>query len=187
MLVKWYSGIIADKISKQYSHRLAEELEKYKSELDKRKYVSNKRFEIELAIYRDLVSAVINMTETTYALFPSFDSVPSDPYEQAKMWIDRYKNAIRKYNEASEIIFKNAPFMNKSIHKKCLDLRNNCRKQILSAKTFRIDVDASKNRERMPEQYNYCWLVSEDVIVKQRDKFIEALRLYLNSLEKIAE
>lgn len=186
-LVKWYSGILADKLSKQYAHRLSAELEKYKAELDKRKYVSNKRFEVELAIYQELVKAVIDMTETTYLLFPPFDYLPPDPQEEQKVWIGRYKKAIRKYNQASELIFKNAPFMNKTIHKKCLDLRNNCREQILYAKTFRIDVDSDNNRKSMPEKYEACWTMSEDVIVKKRDAFINILRQYLKSLEKMID
>ena len=186
-LVKWYSDIVADKLSQKYAKQLSVELEKYKAELDKRKYVSNKRFEMELVIYQNLIKAVIDMTEATYLLFPPFDYLPPDPQEEQKVWIGRYKNAIRKYNLASELIFKNAPFMNEMIYKKCLDLRKNCQEQILYAKTFRIDVDYKKNREHMSEKYAACWTVSEDVIVKKRDEFIDSLRNYLMSLEKIID
>ncbi len=184
-IVKWCSEVMADKLSQKYAKQLSEELEKYKAKLDKRKYISNKKFEVELSIYRDLVKAIVDMTEAAYLLFPALDYLPPNKDEERKVLIDRYNRSIDKYNSASEILFKNAPFINESIYQKCLELRNDCREHIHYANIFRIVPDADKNRSQMSEKYHECWRVSDEVIVEKRTQFITELRKYLDSLEVI--
>lgn len=184
-VVKWCSNIIADKLSQKYAKQLSEELEKYKAELDKRKYISNKKFEVELSIYRDLVKTIVDMTETAYLLFPSLDYLPPNKEEAKKILISRYERSIDKYNHASEILFKNAPFINESIYQKCLELHNDCREHIHYANLFRIASDADENCKQMSGKYRECWRVSDEVIVKKRTQLITELRKYLESLEVI--
>lgn len=69
-VVKWCGDILADKLSQKYAHQLEGELEKYRVLLDKKKYIGNKRFDLEFSIYRELSGAIIDMTEAIYFCFP---------------------------------------------------------------------------------------------------------------------
>lgn len=183
-LVKWYSGILADKLSKQYAHRLSEELEKYKAELGKKVYIGNQRFDLAFSIYRELASALVNMTETSYFLFPPGDYLPEDKEEMRKMIIRRYEDAVKAYENASKIIIKNAAFIDRPLYEQCVQIRSVCADQLTSAKIFRIDDDSNKNRQAMYQDFRNTWKQSENIL-KLRDSFMEALRMYLQSLEEI--
>lgn len=81
-LVKWYSNIIADKLSKQYAHSLSEEMEKYKMNINKSLYVRQKHFDLELSMYRTLMNGLIEMTESAYLLFPCYNELPEELVQQ---------------------------------------------------------------------------------------------------------
>ena len=61
--VKFCSGIIADRLSKNYQMHLNAEIERIKTELSKKEYVSKTRFDTEFSIYRDLSTAFFKMVK----------------------------------------------------------------------------------------------------------------------------
>lgn len=57
-VTKWSSGIIADRLSKSYQLQLDKELEKYKHNLENRRYVTQTQYDIEFSVYRDLTKSL---------------------------------------------------------------------------------------------------------------------------------
>ena len=53
-VIKFSSNIIADKLSKKYELKLNKELEKYKSNLDSKIYITKAKFDKEFELYQQL-------------------------------------------------------------------------------------------------------------------------------------
>ena len=182
-ITKWYGNVIADKLSQKYAHQLSEELEKYKTILNRRLYINQKHFDLELSIYKDLMGGVIEMTESSYLLFPRMDMLPADKDAEIKVWKSRYEKATEQFNITSEVIFKNAPFIDKEIYNAILELRNKCRGQIISFQNFRIEQN---NYGHLDKENENVWEVSTE-IVEDRNKLIECIRAYLRKQELLLE
>lgn len=178
-ITKWYGNVIADKLSQKYAHQLSEELEKYKTILNRKLYVNQKHFDLELSIYKDLMGGVIEMTESSYLLFPRMDMLPADKDTEIKIWKSRYEKATEQFNITSEVIFKNAPFIDKEVYNAILELRNKCRGQIISFQNYRIEQN---NYGHLGKDHNEVWETSTE-IVERRNKLIEDIRTYLSKKE----
>ena len=53
-VIKFSSDIIAKRLEEKYTLKLNKELEKYKSNLDNKIYITKTKFDAEFSIYRDL-------------------------------------------------------------------------------------------------------------------------------------
>lgn len=53
-VIKFSSNIIADKLSKKYEFKLNKELEKYKTHLDSKIYITKAKFDKEFELYQQL-------------------------------------------------------------------------------------------------------------------------------------
>ena len=53
-IIKFSSNIIADRLSKTYELKLNKELEKYKTRLDSKIYITKARFDKEFELYQQL-------------------------------------------------------------------------------------------------------------------------------------
>ena len=174
-IIEWLSN----RLSQVYAHQLSAELEKYKSELDKRLYVSQKHFDLELSIYKELMGGIIGMTSSSYQLFPPMDELPRDLIEEKKVWIERYNQAIIQFNATSEIIFQNAPFIDEKLYTFILDIRSKCLLQLIRFKNYRVEED---NYGHLGQETDEGIKVSVE-INKQRDQLITDIRKYLHELE----
>lgn len=67
-VVKFSANKIADRMNAKFEATLNKELEKYKTELSKKEYVSKTRFDAEFSIYRDLSKAFFNMARDINSL-----------------------------------------------------------------------------------------------------------------------
>ncbi len=178
-ITKWYGNVIADKLSQKYAHQLSEELEKYKTILNRKLYVNQKHFDLELSIYKDLMGGVIGMTESSYLLFPRMDMLPADKDTEIKIWKSRYEKATEQFNITSEVVFKNAPFIDKQIYNAILELRDRCYQQIINFQHYRI---AEHNYGHLGKDHNEVWETSTE-IVERRNKLIEDIQTYLSKKE----
>ena len=183
-IVQKVADHLSERLSQKYAHQLSEELEKYKSELNKRLYVSQRRFELELFICREFMSGLVEMTDSAYSLFPRMDELPADQEQQNNIFQSRGNKAAEDFNRASSVIFKNAPFVDRDIYEKVRKLRFMCLKQIQCFKSFKLDADADLNRKALPEEHRACFKRSS-LIMEQRDLLIEDIRNYLINLEDI--
>ena len=129
------------------------------------------------------MGGVIEMTESSYLLFPRMDMLPADKDAEIKIWKSRYEKATEQFNVTSEVIFKNAPFIDKKIYNAILELRNKCRGQIISFQNFRIEQN---NYGHLDKENDKVWGVSME-IVEDRNKLIECILAYLSKQELLLE
>lgn len=103
---------IADALAKKYEAKLAQELEKYKSDLSKKEYVSKTRFDTEFQIYRDLSIAFFDLVKEVNALIPYGMTLrPADKQEREKLENKQLQEASRIAHDAQDTLNKNAPFI----------------------------------------------------------------------------
>jgi hypothetical protein len=70
-IIKVASDIIADKLSQKYQLKPDKALEEHKSSLDRKKHISEARFDRDFAIYSSLCESFLTMVDATYFLFPN--------------------------------------------------------------------------------------------------------------------
>ena len=110
-IVKFCSGMIAERLSQKYEIKMNKELESYKSLLSKKNYISKTRFDMEFSIYGKLCEKFLLMTDKVYYLFPIFDQTPTDEQERKEMYENRYKEALLAIGDARDALGGNAPFI----------------------------------------------------------------------------
>lgn len=92
---------IADALAKKYEAKLAEELEKYKSELLKSEYVTKQFFDVQLEIYRNLNRKLFQAFVSVNQVAPMGKvRVSSDPDEQAERRKQQIETAYQNCVEA---------------------------------------------------------------------------------------
>ncbi|MBP5430547.1 MAG: hypothetical protein J6Y25_06735 [Elusimicrobiaceae bacterium] len=172
--------MLADRVAKQNEQTIAKEIAKYQSALDRQIYISQKHFDLKLSIYKDLIGVVMDMTQTTYMLFPPADELPADPNEEKKVWLQRYKDAVQRYNASADILYKNAPFIEEKIYNHVAKLRTKCSVQIHCFVSYRLETD---NYERLEKGlYNDVSKRTQEII-KMRDGLVKDIRDILNKLQ----
>lgn len=181
-IVKFASGIIADKLSQKYELKMNKEIELYKNKLDQKNYISKARFDKEFEIYQKLSEKVLDMTFSNYVLFPATDKVPPTEEERITFFNDRYTKAVQAYNEANRVIKASAPFISESMYNLFSELRDDCGKQIDDYTVFVLEPDYKENRAELREDYKACWERTKKILHK-RDEIIVELRRYLSTLE----
>lgn len=179
-IVRKWGDILADRMTKKYEQKLAEELEKYKATLERQIYISQRHFDLKLNIYRELMSGVMEMTQATYLLFPPADELPDDPNEEKQVWIQRYNDASCKYNAVADIIFKNAPFIETEIYNLVLDLRKECLTQLCCFTSYRIEQDYYGRMGK--EQYGEVSKRTKKLIC-MREQLVKDIRNILDKLQ----
>lgn len=110
--VKFSSNIIAERLSKKYELKMSEELERYKSNLDSKIYISKTKFDTEFNIYRELSKAFFNMVKDINIMIPNGSSTkPFDKDVREKQEKDSYSNAVSSVGIAQDILNGNAPLI----------------------------------------------------------------------------
>jgi uncharacterized membrane-anchored protein YhcB (DUF1043 family) len=130
-VVKFSSGIIAERLSKKYEIKLNKEFEKYKTTLENKNYISKAKFDTEFSIYRDLSIAYSEMTKHISILIPvGISSVPVE--ENAKKEYDKeiYKNALESLVKAQDILYGNIPFIPEEFAEGYTDILGLCNIQL---------------------------------------------------------
>ena len=93
-VVKFTSNIIADKISAKYENKLEQALEKYKTELSKKEYVSQVRFDAEFEIYRTLSKEFSTAVKNISLMIPDgMAYFPADEDKRKEYENNNYLNA----------------------------------------------------------------------------------------------
>lgn len=77
-IIKFSSNIIAERLSKNYELKLNKELEKYKSNLDSKIYITKAKFDKEFELYQQLSRSFFYMVEKVHALYPMNGQTFSD-------------------------------------------------------------------------------------------------------------
>ena len=181
-VVKFSANQIAERMSKKFEASLNKELEKYKTELSKKEYVSKTRFDAEFSIYRDLSKAFFNMVRAINSLVPAgYSERPANEDDYRKYQEECWHASSKTLNEAQETLVQNAPFISEDLYNDFLGLLTLTRLQI-GAYTKRYDVLYIATKEQKEsftaEDYKRAIEISE-----RFDSLNKKMRNYLASLD----
>lgn len=130
LVVKFASNIIAEQLSNKYELKMNMELEKYKSSLDNKIYMSKTKFDTEFKIYRELTKSFFETVKVISAMIPyGLSTVPAN--EDAKKEYEEkiYTDAKNAAIVAQDVLNSNAPFISKDFFDKYSDILELCRRQ----------------------------------------------------------
>lgn len=148
--IKLSANTITKRLEEKYTLKLNKELERYKSNLDNKIYISKAEFEI----YRELSKAFFEMVKDISILIPlGLTSVPADP--EKKYDEEIYKEAMESTVKAQDILNGNIPFISEEIYNAYDEILKLCRQQV-NAFERRWDLSyLSPNKEEFTtEEYN---------------------------------
>lgn len=131
LVVKTTGDRIAERLSKKYEAKLAQELERYKTQLSKKEYVSKTRFDTEFCTYREINKRFFSMVKDISILVPNgLTWVPADKEDQYKVFIEHYNSARKSTVDAQDYLYSVAAFIPENIFSEYQHLWNLCRRQI---------------------------------------------------------
>ena len=117
--------------TKKYEAKLAEELEKYKSELLKSEYVTKQFFDVQLEIYRNLNRKFFQAFVSVNQVAPMGKvRVSSDPDEQAERRKQQIETAYQNCVEAQFALKENSAFISPDIFLKFQDILQLLQEQV---------------------------------------------------------
>ena len=139
-VVKFSAGLIAERMNKKFESTLNKEIEKYKSELGRKEYISKARFDTEFGIYRELSKAFFDLVLDIDTLVPAgYNERPADKEAYEKFLEDAWHAATKSLQTAQETIVQNAPFIPEDMYNDYQELVRLSRLQI-GAYTKRFNV-----------------------------------------------
>lgn len=170
-VIKFSSNIIADKLSKKYELKLNKELEKYKSNLDSKIYITKAKFDKEFELYQQLSRNFFYMIEKLHTLYPivGIQSKEEDfPLISDNM---NYKEAQVAAIKAQETINSYAAFISKEFYENYNNILEECRGLIYIYST-----------EKKSDTESFAMM---EKIKKMFEQLNDELREYLSKLEVI--
>lgn len=130
-VVKFSANRIADMLFQKYEMKLQKELEKYKSGLDNKIYISKTKFDVEFNLYRQLSNAYFEMVRTITIMIPAgYATYPADPNERKEYETKLYETASKATFVAQDILNSNIPFIPEEIYEKYEEIRKLCCEQL---------------------------------------------------------
>ena len=180
--IKFFSDFIADKLSVKYENKLDKTLEKYKTELSKKEYVSKTRFDAEFSIYRDLSVSFCTMVKDISVMIPEgFNFQLAEPEGRKNYENECYKNANNSTVRAQDSLYASAAFIPEDFFIGYEEILSLCKQQ-LNVFAFRYNVSSfeTKNKKRELKQEDYK---RTEEINKKWISHNEKIRDYLTSLD----
>ena len=129
--IKFSANIITQRLTEKYELKLQKDLEKYKSGLDNKIYISKTKYDAEFDLYRQLSKAFFEMVKAITTMIPSgIAKRPVDPEERKKYEDELYKDARKATVNAQDILNSNIPFISDEIYQKYMYILDLCYEQI---------------------------------------------------------
>lgn len=173
-------NLIVDRLSKSYEAKLAQELEKCKSELSKKEYVSKTRFDAEFEIYRELSRAFFDLVKDINGLIPSgLHYKPAKKEDEERLTNEILQKSVEASNQAQDALNKNAPFIPAEFFNEFDNILRLCFMQIdvIHEKYNVGNLDSQKGIPQ-PDDYRRT-----DEINKKLKETNQRIREYLASIE----
>lgn len=183
-VIKFSSDIIAKRLEERYSLKLNKELEKYKSIIENKNYISKTKFDTEFKIYRSLSKTFFEMVKNVSIMVPvGFSNQPVDRKDK-EVWERKiHKLSKQACVEAQDTLNSNAPFIPEKIFNEYDNILQLCELQ-LDAFERRWDVfnpAPKEKKERFTaEEYKRTRKISESL-----NKLNNIVREYLSKLDVI--
>ena len=183
-VVKFTSNIIADKISAKYENKLEQALEKYKTELSKKEYVSQVRFDAEFEIYRTLSKEFSTAVKNISLMIP--DGIAYSPADEEKR--TEYENKIyvdanNAVVVAQDVLYANGAFISEELYNKYNEILTLCSQQ-LNAFQRRYNVLYFASQEKK-ESYTDKEYERTTTIKEKWLELNNCVREYISKLEVI--
>ena len=129
--IKYSSNIIAKRLEEKYKFKMNKELEKYKSRLCNKTYISKAKFDVEFSIYRKLSSEFFNIVEDICILIPEGIATSKEDKDVEYEWNGEIYNRVKmNINYAKEELYSNSPFIPGEIFEKYHEILKYCQMQI---------------------------------------------------------
>jgi hypothetical protein len=176
--------MIATRLTQQYESKLQQEIEKYKTELSKKEYVSKTRFDMEFSIYRELSAVFCTMVKDISVMIPAgFSWTPAGEDERKQYEDECYKIANSSTVKAQDSLYASAAFIPDNFFMGYEGILSLCKQQ-LNTFAFRYNVlslETEKEKRTLShEDYERTTEINE--------KWMEhnaVIREYLASLDVI--
>lgn len=182
--VKFSSDIIAKRLEEKYSLKLNKELEKYKSALDNKSYITKVKFDIELSIYRELSKNFFEMIKNINALIPyGYTKVLADEEKQKEVDIENYNKSIESIVVAQDCLNGNAAFIPEDIFNRYEELLKigNTQTNVFSDRWDVLYLAPQEEKERLSnDDYKRTKKLNDEFKSLNQD-----IRKYLSELEII--
>ncbi len=173
-IIKFLANTIADRLSAKYENKLEKTLEKYKTELSKKEYVSKTRFDAEFGIYRELSATFCTMVKDISVLIPAGFSWHLAGEETRKKYEDEcYKTANNSTVKAQDSLYSSAAFIPEDFFKGYEELLSLCKQQLntfafrynaLSLETEKEKRSLSQDDHKRTTEINEKWMKHNSVI-----------------------
>lgn len=182
-IIKFGGDKIAERLSMKYQLQLDKEKERYRTELNKKEYVSKTRFDTEFAIYRELTSSFSRMVIGVCVLVPyGLVSVPLNEDDRKKQEHANYLEAKDAAVEAQNVLHANTAFISKELCKKY--------NEILELAKLQLDAYLRRfNVSYLPEErdgYNREDYQRTKELQDKWNDLVDRIRDYLANLEVIS-
>ena len=183
-VVKFTSNIIADKISAKYENKLEQALEKYKTELSKKEYVSQVRFDAEFEIYRTLSKEFSTAVKNISLMIPDrMAYFPADEDKRKEYENNNYLNANNAIVMAQDALYANGAFISEDLYNKYNEILALCGQQ-LNAFQRRYNVLYFASQEKK-ESYTDKEYEQTTTIKEKWLELNNCVREYISKLEVI--
>ena len=177
-VIKFSSNIIAERISAKYENKLEQALEKYKTELSKKEYVSQVKFDAEFEIYRTLSKEFSTAVKNISLMIPDgMAYFPADEDKRKEYENNNYVNA----NNA--IVMANGAFISEDLYNKYNEILALCGQQ-LNAFQRRYNVLYFASQEKK-ESYTDKEYERTTTIKEKWLELNNCVREYISKLEVI--
>lgn len=177
---------IAERISKNFQETLDEKLEKYKSELSKKEYVSKTKFDTEFILYRELSSAFAEMVKCVSILIPSgLTKVPSDKKERLNYEKKCYESASPAFIKAQDTLNANIPFITEDIYEGYKELLALALMQLNEYEQRFVVTDLRPQSEK--ESFSDKAYARTEELNKKWIKLNQKIREYISTLDVMGE
>lgn len=133
-IVKYSSGIIAERLSAKYNLELNKKMEEYKSLVDKQNYVSKARFDTEYNICKEIMVASKNMLDYVYCLFPdkTLESIYGQSVDQNGIKENASLKVAEKIKAFEDLLEGNSPFIPQEVYEEFNELKGMCQANLFS-------------------------------------------------------
>ena len=182
--IKWSANIIANHLSKKYEVKVTKELEKYKTGLENKIYISKTKFDVEFALYRDLSKSFFAMVKDITRMIPAgLAYYPANKEDREKYENELYDKALASTVSAQDYLSSNIPFIPESLYNQYEEILQLCRLQ-LGEFEERWNVYSDLTQEDKNRISHEAFQRSRDIREKF-DQLNKDLRKYLSSLDVI--
>ena len=182
LAIKISVNTIAERLEQKYALKLDKELEKYKSNLDNKIYISKAKFDTEFNIYRELSKVFFEMVKHIGIMIPSgYAKYPSDKEIKKEYEEENYSKALKATVVAQDVLNGNASFIPEDFYMGYKEVIKLCQTQ-LHVFERRWDIGILATQEEK-ETFSIDDYKRTSEISEKFDELSKSIRIYLSKLD----